>query len=175
VYVCVDCVCLCVLVCVFTRVYVCVMCVSLSLHSRACVCKCARVSCALLILLRKMMLDTPSRLYYTNVFLWQVLDRSVVGDQFWFPDGWVASNQFFLLLYSYKNINTDTCGAACQVVASTLGVHTQLLHLLCSTSTKVQILTGEGAASRWVAFDLGVHTTLQVLSLLALLVQVGSV
>jgi len=92
------CLCVCSLACKYACECVCV-----SLHSRACVCiTClrARVSCALLILQRKRMLDTPAHLYYTDVFLWQVLDRSVVGDQFWFPDGWVACNQFFFLFNS---------------------------------------------------------------------------
>ena len=45
----------------------------------------------------------------------QVLDRSVVGDQFWFPDGWVA---FDLGLYT----SLQVC------VSSTLNLKPQTLN-----------------------------------------------
>ena len=93
VYVCVW-LCVCSLACM--RVNVCV-----SRSSLASMCEYNVFACVCFVcssdLRRKRTLDTPTRLYYTNVFLWQVLDRSVVGDQFWFPDGWVACNQFFFV------------------------------------------------------------------------------
>ena len=93
VYVCV-CLCMCSLACMCVNV-----CVSLSSLAFMCVYNVLASACFVCSSDSSEEVDVrhTNSLYYANVFLWQVLDRSVVGDQFWFPDGWVACNQFFFV------------------------------------------------------------------------------